>query len=88
MKTEDIDKRINMPDVDAEWARFEKEVIGKNTNSTKKIWLGGISIAASIILVTGLFLLGLNNKETKQILSKVEERSAITEPFENQSGGG
>lgn len=85
MKTEDIDKRINMPDVDAEWARFEKEVIGRKTNSVKKIWLGGLSIAASIILVTGLFLLGLNNKETKQILSKVEERSAITEPSENQS---
>ena len=85
MKTEDIDKRINMPDVDAEWARFEKEVIGRKTNSVKKIWLGGLSIAASIILVTGLFLLGLDNKETKQILSKVEERSAITEPSENQS---
>ncbi|MBO4840899.1 MAG: carboxypeptidase-like regulatory domain-containing protein [Bacteroidaceae bacterium] len=85
MKTEDIDKRINMPDVDAEWARFEKEVIGRKINSVKKIWLGGLSIAASIILVTGLFLLGLNNKETKQILSKVEERSAITEPSENQS---
>ncbi len=85
MKTEDIDKRINMPDVDAEWARFEKEVIGRKTNSVKKIWLGGLSIAASIILVTGLFLLGLDNKETKQILSKVEQRSAITEPSENQS---
>ena len=84
MKTEDIDKRINMPDVDAEWARFEKEVIGRKTNSVKKIWLGGLSIAASIILVTGLFLLGLDNKETKQILSKVEQRSSITEPSENQ----
>ncbi len=30
MKTtsEDIDRRIDMPDVDAEWARFEREVIG------------------------------------------------------------
>lgn len=73
MKTEDIDKKINMPDVDAEWARFEKEIIGRKTNSVKKIWLGGLSIAASIILVTGLFLLGLDNKESKQILSKVEE---------------
>ena len=27
MKTEDIDKRIGMPDVDKEWARFEQEVI-------------------------------------------------------------
>ena len=84
MKTEDIDKRINMPDVDAEWARFEKEVIGRKTNSVKKIWLGGLSIAASIILVTGLFLLGLDNKETKQILSEIEQRSSITEPSENQ----
>ena len=31
MKTEDIDKRIGMPDVDKEWARFEQEVIGKET---------------------------------------------------------
>ena len=84
MKTEDIDKRINMPDVDAEWARFEKEVIGRKTNSVKKIWLGGLSIAASIILVTGLFLLGLDNKKTKQILSEIEQRSSITEPSENQ----
>lgn len=27
MKTEDIDKKIGMPDVDKEWARFEQEVI-------------------------------------------------------------
>ncbi|MBO7499253.1 MAG: hypothetical protein J6T64_08725 [Bacteroidaceae bacterium] len=29
MKTtfEEIDRRIDMPDIDAEWARFEREVI-------------------------------------------------------------
>ena len=27
MKTEDLDKKIGMPNVDAEWARFEREVI-------------------------------------------------------------
>lgn len=27
MKTEEIDKRIGMPDIDQEWAKFEKEVI-------------------------------------------------------------
>ena len=78
-----------MPDVDAEWARFEKEVIGRKTNSVKKIWLGGLSIAASIILVTGLFLLGLDNKESKQILSKVEEpditHKEIPAPIETPS---
>jgi hypothetical protein len=31
MKTEDIDKKIGMPDVDAEWAKFEREVIGEET---------------------------------------------------------
>lgn len=30
MKTEDIDKRIGMPDVDAEWTKFEREVIGNS----------------------------------------------------------
>ena len=30
MKTEDIDKRIGMPDVNAEWTKFEREVIGNS----------------------------------------------------------
>ena len=43
MKTEDIDKRIGMPDVDAEWARFEQEVIGKEpkTNKALHIFMDG-----------------------------------------------
>ena len=48
MKTEDIDKRIGMPDVDKEWARFEQEVIGKEAKAGKNLWLWGLSIAASI----------------------------------------
>ena len=75
MKTEDIDKRISMPDVDAEWARFEKEVIGKKGNSTRKIWLGGLSIAASVLLMAGLFFLNQDVKESKQILAEMEERT-------------
>ena len=48
MKTEDIDKKIGMPDVDAEWAKFEREVIGKEeTPSHKRVVLWGLSIAAS-----------------------------------------
>ena len=30
MKTEDIDKRIGMPDVNTEWTKFEREVIGNS----------------------------------------------------------
>ena len=35
MKTEDIDKRIGMPDVNAEWTKFEREVIGNSPASSQ-----------------------------------------------------
>ncbi len=64
MKTEDIDKKIGMPDVNDEWAKFESEVINKEEAAPKKsrrafyVWLGGLGIAASLLL-----LLMLNMKE-------------------------
>ncbi len=53
MKTEDIDKKIGMPNVDAEWARFEREVINKENARPKRVaaWAAGIGIAASIALM-------------------------------------
>ena len=93
MKREDIDKRIGMPDVDAEWARFEREVIGKNTKPNWQrvaAWAGGIGIAAAIAL---LFVLNMGKGETeKQPLVAqqqpvhVESSTADTIPEEgNQS---
>ena len=52
-----------MPDVDAEWARFEHEVIDKDTKPGLRrvaIWAGGISIAAAIAL---LFVLNMGKEE-------------------------
>lgn len=72
MKTEDIDKRIGMPDVDTEWARFEREVIDKSAVSHKKVWLWGLSIAASIILMAGLFFFNQDIKEPEQLLAEQE----------------
>ena len=69
MKTEDIDKKIGMPDVDAEWARFEREVIGEETQAKKRSlapWAWGIGIAASIAVVTRLFLFGNGSKGEKE----------------------
>ena len=66
MKREDIDKRIGMPDVDAEWARFEREVIGKNAKpSLQRVaaWAGGIGIAAAIAL---LFVLNKGKGEIEE----------------------
>ena len=67
MKTEDIDKKIGMPDVNDEWARFESEVINKEEAAPRKsrrplyIWLGGIGIAASLLL---LFVLNMKEPQS------------------------
>ena len=65
MKTEDIDKKIGMPDVDAEWARFEREVINKESARPKRVaaWAAGIGIAASIALT---LVLGLQDQTRTQ----------------------
>jgi len=76
MKTEDIDKKIGMPDVDAEWAKFEHEVIDKETASHKRVMLWGLSIAASIALVAGIFLYGHDVEEQAETLVAVAEKSA------------
>ena len=67
MKTEDIDKKIGMPDVNDEWARFESEVINKEEAAPRKsrrplyMWLGGIGIAASLLL---LFVLNMKEPQS------------------------
>ena len=85
MKTEDIDKRIGMPDVDKEWARFEQEVIGKEAKAGKNLWLWGLSIAASIIIVAGLFLLNHDSRETEQLLKETSKNSISHEVVEPSS---
>lgn len=87
MKTEDIDKRIGMPDVDKEWARFEQEVIGKETKAGKRSfysWIGSFAIAASVVIVAGLFFLNHDSKETEQILKETSKHfishEVVTEP--------
>ena len=68
MKTEDIDKKIGMPDVDAEWAKFEREVIDKETPSHRNVMLWGLSIAASIALVAGIFLFEQGSDEQAETM--------------------
>ena len=69
MKQEDIDKKIGMPDVDAEWAKFEREVIGQPKASRKPLYWG-IGIAASIALVAGIFLFGHDAEEPQQAIAQ------------------
>ncbi|MBQ9293523.1 MAG: hypothetical protein IJ219_01165 [Bacteroidaceae bacterium] len=66
MKTEDIDKRIGMPDVDKEWARFEQEVISGGTKRHSALaWALGIGIAASVAL---LIIYNIGKEQTEQPL--------------------
>lgn len=66
MKTEDIDKKIGMPDVDEEWAKFERVVLDKETKTGKRVFLGWTAgIAASIALLAGIFLWG-NDAEKQE----------------------
>lgn len=74
MKKEDIDKKIGMPDIDAEWAKFEHDVIDAEVKSHKRVMLWGLSIAASIALVIGLFLFAQDAEEQAETMVAVAEK--------------
>ncbi len=84
MKTEDIDKKIGMPDVDEEWAKFEREVIGQPKASKKPLYWG-ISIAASIALVAGIFLFGQDAEEQQVIY--LAQKQATNDVLQGHIGG-
>ena len=73
MKREDIDKKIGMPDVDGEWAKFEREVIatsGKPRFRHTATWVVGIGIAAVILL---LFVLNTDMEKATEMPLKTEQ---------------
>ena len=73
MKTEDIDKKIGMPDVDKEWARFEQEVISGGTKRRSALaWALGIGIAASVALFL-IFNIGKEQTEQAPNIAQTEE---------------
>ena len=86
MKTEDIDKKIGMPNVDEEWAKFEREVIGQPTTSRKPLYWG-IGIAASIALIAGVFLFGYDTEEPQQTIAQqtTTTKSSIVESKQKPS---
>lgn len=73
MKREDIDKRIGMPDVDSEWAKFEREVIDTSDKPRFRhvaTWAVGIGIAAAILL---LFVLNTDMEKATEMPLKAEQ---------------
>lgn len=84
MKQQDIDKKIGMPDVDKEWAQFEREVIDQKTTSRKPLYWG-IGIAASIALVTGIFLLNHDAEKQQAIAQQTTNTTEIPTASDNKS---
>ena len=82
MKWEDVDNKIGMPDVDAEWRRFESEIINQKPTSRRLLYWG-ISIAASIIMVMGLFLFIPDAEEPQLQLAKLEKTANANAHVEN-----
>lgn len=70
-----------MPDVDKEWARFEQEVIGKETKRHSALaWALGIGIAASVAL---LIIYNIGKEQTEQpLMAQVEptQPQHVSEP--------
>lgn len=84
MKQQDIDKKIGMPDVDKEWAQFERGVIDQKTTSRKPLYWG-IGIAASIALVTGIFLLNHDAEKQQAIAQQTTNTTEIPTASDNKS---
>ena len=84
MKQQDIDKKIGMPDVDKEWAQFERGVIDQKTTSRKPLYWG-IGIAASIALVAGIFLLNHDAEKQQAIAQQTTNTTEIPTASDNKS---
>ena len=80
MKTEDIDRKIGMPDIDMEWAKFEKEVIDASEEKSKMesgkwkvnsmIWsraamITGIIMGVSLIALASIYFYPTQKQETE-----------------------
>ena len=76
MKTEDLDRKIGMPDVDAEWAKFSREVIGQETASRQGVVWWSMAIAASIALVAGIFIFGSETVEPESQIAQQTVKQA------------
>lgn len=87
MKIEDIDRKIGMPDIDMEWAKFEKEVIdaseGNLKVSTNKWWMTraamitGIIMSVSLITLASIYLYPTPKQETENKKDVAEQIAAV-----------
>ena len=96
MKTEDIDRKIGMPDIEMEWAKFEKEVIeasdgklkvdSRKSNVNSRIWSRaamfiGIIMSVSLIALASIYFYPTPKQET-ETKKEVAERTVAVQHAE------
>ena len=91
MKTEDIDRKIGMPDIDMEWAKFEKEVIDAseekskvenvkwkvNSNWSRAAMITGIVMGVSLITLASIYFYPTPKQETENKKDVAEQIAAV-----------
>lgn len=80
MKKKDIDKKIGMPDVDAEWRKFEREVINQKPQTRIGrivAWATGIGVAASVALLIILNMTNEHKEYTPLVAQQVMHHDTV-----------
>ena len=80
MKQKDIDKKIGMPDVDAEWRKFEREVINQKPQTRIGrigAWATGIGVAASVALLVILNMTNEHKEYTPLVAQQVMHHDTV-----------
>lgn len=91
MKTEDIDRKIGMPDIDMEWAKFEKEVIDSseekskvesrkwkvNRNWSRAAMCIGIIMGVSLIALASIYFYPTPKQETETKKDVAEQIATV-----------
>ncbi len=95
MKIEDIDRKIGMPDINMEWAKFEKEVIEASEEKSKvesgkwkvnsMIWsraamITGIIMGVSLITLASIYLYSTPQEKTEP--QETGSEMAVTAPVQ------
>lgn len=69
MKSKELDKKIGMPDIDVEWAKFEQEVIAKDANRARSVFQRKgmtskiVAVVISMLCISGLVVAASLHKE-------------------------
>ncbi len=82
MKTEDIYKKIGMPDVDKEWEKFEREVIDKNPVHHEAWWrkaavIVGIVFGVTLATLASVAVISHINTKPVELDTSVDERPLV-----------